>query len=249
MNRFALLTAGLSVAALLAGCGGTTLNSNVARIRAFNGATGTTAAATIYINDGSANGDQNYGQVSQYLYVNSGTSSFGWSDNESSGGLTSAFSSTLNSGDAYSTILLGRADLQLGTSSPFLDITEDDQTAPPSGDSRIRIIPDAPDAGSVDVYINGSLQQAAFAYPGTTITGIPSGITLTAEPFSLQQFTYFNVRSGNVSVEFKEAGTSTVVAGPTNLNVSEGSRYSIFLMEPTVPPTVTYSIQQISDAL
>jgi hypothetical protein len=249
MNRLLIIIAGLTITLLMAGCGGTSLNSNVARIRAIDVATGTTAAATIYINNGSANGDQTFGQASQYLYVTSGASDFSWAVNLSTGGLTSTFATNLNSGTSYSAILFGRADLQTGNSSPFLDITEDDQTAPPNGDSRIRIIPDAPDANAVDVYINGSLEQATFPYPGTTLTGIPKGLSLTADPFSLQQFTYFNVPSGNVSVEFKEAGTNTVVAGPTNFSVSGGQRYSFFLLEPVTTPTPTYSISQFSDNL
>jgi hypothetical protein len=175
MNRFLCIVAGLSATALfLAGCGGSSLSSNVARIRAYNGVTATTAQAAIYINSGSANGLQNYQQITSYLYVNSGTSNFGWSVNNLNGGLNAPFPISLNPGGVYSAFLLGRGDQQFSTSSPVLDISVDDQTAPPSGEARIRLVHDAPDAGAVDVYVNGTLQQSDYAYPGTTITGVTS---------------------------------------------------------------------------
>jgi hypothetical protein len=247
MNRFLVLAAGLSAAALIAGCSGTSLNSNVSRIRAVDEATGTTDQATIYINDGSANGSQSYGQASSYLYVNSGASNFGWAINLSAGGLTTAFPAQLAAGDAYSAILLGNASLTAGYQSPFLDITLDDLSAPPSGDSRVRFIHDAPDAGPIDLYVNGALEQANYPYPGTTVVGLPAGASFTAFPFSTQQFSYVNVPAGTISVEFKEAGTSTVLAGPTSFAIKGGDRYSFFLAEPTIAPTIAYSIQQVSD--
>jgi hypothetical protein len=250
MNRILCTVAGLSAAALLlAGCGGTSLNSNVSRIRAYDGATGTTSTATIYINNGSANGSQNYAAVSSYLYVTSGSSNFAWAVNNLTGGSVTPFAANLNQGSVYSAILLGRADVEFGSSSPILDITLDDQTSPPSGDSRIRLIHDAPDAGPVDVYINGTLQQSAYAYPGTTITGLTASQIALGTPFSLQTFAYSNVTSGSIKIQVNEAGTSTVIAGPTSFSVNSGSKYTFFLNEPTVTPAPTYTLSQITDSL
>jgi hypothetical protein len=252
MNRFLCMVAGLSAAALLiAGCGGTSLSSNVARIRAYDGATGTTSTATIYINNGSANGSQNYGQVSSYLYVNSGTSTFAWAVNNLTGGSVTPFPATLNPGSVYSAILLGNASTgnSFGPSSPILDVTVDDQTSPPSGQSRIRIIHDAPDAGSIDVYINGSIQQSSYAYPGSTITGLTPAEIALGTPFSLQNFNYSNAPAGTVKIQINEAGTNTVIAGPTSFPITGGGKYTFFLNEPTVSPSATYSFQQITDSL
>jgi hypothetical protein len=250
MNRIVCMVAGLSAAVLLiSGCGGTSLSSNVSRIRAYDGATATSSTATVYINSGSANGSQNYSQVSNYLYVKSGTSNFSWSVNNLSGGVTNSFAANLNSGAVYSAILLGRADEQFGTGAPILDITVDDQTSPPSGDSRIRLIHDAPDANAVDVYVNGTLQQSSYAYPGTTITGLTSAQIALGTPFSLQTFGYTNLPAGSVKIQVNEAGTNTIIAGPTSFSISGGSRYTFFLLEPTVTPSPTYSLQQISDGL
>ncbi len=248
MNRILGTAAGLSVAALfISGCGGSSLSPNVSRIRAYDGATGTTAQAAIYINNGSANGDQNYEQVTPYLYVNSGASTFAWAVNGLTGGATTPFPANLNAGTAYSAILLGRADEQFGTSSPILDITADDQTAPPSGDSRYRLIHDAPDAGAVDVYINGQKEKSGYAYPGTTVVGVSQVQLGEGTPFTLQQFGYSNVAAGSVKVQVNEAGTNTIVAGPTNFSVTAGSRYTFLLLEPTTTPTPTYTLQQIGD--
>jgi len=271
MNRFLCMVAGLSAAALLiAGCGGTSLSSNVSRIRAYNGANGTSATATIYINNGSANGDQNYEQVTQYLYVNSGTSTFAWSVNGLTGGSTTPFSANLNSGGVYSTLLLGNATETLTTSSPFLDITADDQTSPPAGQSRIRLIHDAPDAGTIDVYINGVLYdntiynannavytppslssgQIPYEYPGTTLTGLTSSELSLGTPFSLENFGYYNVPAGTVTIKVTEAGNpSAVILPTTSYSVSSGNRYTFFLLEPTTTSPYAYTIQEIGDSL
>jgi hypothetical protein len=249
MNRFLCMVAG-TLAVFIAGCSGSSSSSSsVARIRAYDGATQATGAATIYINSGSANGDQNYEGVSQYLYVNSGTSTFAWAVNTLTGGLVTSFPVVLNSGSVYSAILLGNADDQFGSASPILDVTVDDQTAPPSGDANIRIIHDAPDAGPINVYINGNEEQANYAYPGTTITGLTAAQQEAGTPFSLQNFPYTGVAGGSVTIKIVDAGTSATIAGPTTFTVTAGSRYTFFVLEPTVNPAPTYTLQQITDAL
>ena len=157
----------------------------------------------------------------------------------------------LNNNSFYTAYLIGLAalpDVSLGKPDPRLlqtVVTGDKGAAagytaaapysdPPSGQSNVRILNGAPDAGPVDVLIGGKPVFTAVAYPA-----FPKRVALTdtTAPAVTPVTLYQAVPSGTLSVQVNVAGTATVLVPATSVPVSGGKSYTIVVTEPTVTPT------------
>ena len=72
----------------LAGCSGSSINGNTARLRALN-AIPNGGQATVFVNNGSTNGTQAFLQSTPYLFLNTGLSTFAFSLTIAASGVTS----------------------------------------------------------------------------------------------------------------------------------------------------------------
>ena len=249
---WALLGAGVAAGALLsAGCGSTGTDPT-ARIRAvdLSGNAGTTG---VLVNGSANGGDLNFGNSSPYNYVGQGLSTFSFTTSVAvPTGVTYPPSPTLqlNNNSYYTAYLIGRVDVvNVGnkTDPRFVQtiVTGDKGAAanydvgtayadPPSGQANLRLLNGAPDAGAVDVLINGQKAFSSVSYPAfpiVTVVGTTSGNAAT--PATVYQA----FAAGTVSVQVNAAGTATVLVPPTNLSVSGGNAYTIVVTEPATTPT------------
>jgi len=143
------------------------------------------------------------------------------------------YSTSVNSGEFYTAIVLGRADVAASDSRyPKLEIAGDDQTSPASADCRYRVVQAAPDApGSVEVTVTyGSTTYPSSPLPYGTIS------------------TYSELPAGNASVTATVNG-STVLVPATTISTVAGARYTIYVTEATVSPVPTYTIQVAEDSI
>ncbi len=219
MCRVAFLAGLATVGLAVAGCGGSTGNGNSARIRAIdlspNG-----GSATVFINSGAANGTQNFEQNSSYLYLQGGTSSITFDLSSNLDLSTPTLTRALANGDAYTVVVIGRADAEATTapSYPNIIFMLDQAPAPPAGDAEVRIINAGPDAGAVNV-TSGS----------TAIDpGLPYGV---AEP-------YMALPAGSSTIKTTDVSTGITLVNKT-VSFSAGQTYTLYIVEPTLAPTTT----------
>ncbi len=255
-------TAAMLGAVLSAGCGSTS-TTQTARVRVVNLATNA-ATADVLVNGGAEGGDLTIGEPTAYEYIGQGVSTFGFTTTAT---LPTAFvqppSSTLqlNNGSFYTAYLIGRSDVPsvAGRPSPrFLQtvVTGDKGAAaaytagtaylaPPSGQANVRILNGAPDAGPVDVLVNGKPAFTAVAYPPLPIVATGSIAGTTTAPAVTPVTPYAALPAGTLSVQINAAGTATVLVPATNVSVSAGNAYTLVVTEPTTTPT--YRLQTFSD--
>ena len=220
----------------LTGCGGSS-SSNTAHIRSVDAATNA-GTANIVINGGSSTADQTYFSVGGYEYIQGGkSSSFTFTTSVSliNNAILPSNSYNLSDGTYYSAYLIGRSDVPVASTSDTTIVTDprflqvivaSDSHDTPSGQVSVRVVHAAPDAGNVDVYINGI----------KTLTSVPYA---TISSFS-------NVASGTVTVQVNKTGTSTALIGPkTFSSVPSGHALTLLATEPSTTPT--YDIQSILD--
>lgn len=247
-HRAGLFCAGSAAALLaLAGCGGVGDTSST-RIRAVDAATNA-GTANLLVNSSASYGDQTNFSASSYYYLSSGTSSFsGLANTQSSTPQTATVSGhNLATNQYYTAFLVGRADVA-ATDKRFLQVhvTSDQKPSSiPSGQAAIRVVDAAPDAGDVDVLVNGAIPDSALkalSFSGPT------------EPFLLAP--YIPVKAGTLNIAVNATGTSTAIVPATNVAVSAGKSYTFIIDEPiggvaataTEPATQsTYSLQTISE--
>jgi len=130
---------------------------------------------------------------------------------------TKIFSSTvtLNANTYYTLILANK------TTSPEVLLLTDTLTQPAAGNANIRFINLSPDAGNVDLVLQGSVTLVANkAYKGVS------------------PFTGTAART-NVTLEVHKAGTSTVLASIPNVFLNSGSDYTIYLQGLATPTGTT----------
>ena len=222
-----LLGAGIIFAALgSVGCGSSGSSDPTARMRGVDlspnaGTTGVLA------NSYALGGDLDFGQGSPYLYAGQGVATFGFTSSTSiPSGVTITYPASatlqLNNNSFYTAYLIGLAavpDISLGKPDPRLlqtVVTGDKGAAagytaavpysdPPSGQANLRILNGAPDAGPVDVLINGKTAFTAVAYPA-----FPTRVaaTDTTAPAVTPVTLYQAVPSGTLSVQVNATGTS-----------------------------------------
>lgn len=259
----ALLGAGVVLTALGGvGCGSTS-SDPTAQIRGVD-LSPNAGTAGVLANRYALGGDLNYGQSSSYLHTSQGVATFGFTTSTATPSgvlITYPPSSTLqvNTNSFYTAYLIGRAalpDISLGKPDPRLlqTVVTGNQgaaagytaaapyTDPPAGQANVRILNGAPDAGAVDVLINGKPVFTTVAYPA-----FPKRVALTdstasaVTPVTLYQA----VPSGTLSVQVNAAGTATVLVPATTISASEGKAYTVVVTEPTVTPT--YGLYTASD--
>lgn len=217
------IAAGLAV--LTAGCGGSTNNSNFSNLRVFdacpNGGTGTVTTTSGPISAAA------FVVPSTYAIAPSGTSAVTFTLSGEPAQTYPGYSFSLNTSSFYTTFIMGRADItnSLDPRFPKLVIGGDDQTSPASNDCRLRFVDAAPDAGIVDVYINGILKVANMPYSNLSA--------------------YLEQSSGAETVQVNIAGTATALVPSTPFTTVSGLRYTVVITEPTIAPT--YSTQILSD--
>ena len=250
LGAFAL-TAMAAMAA--AGCGSSS-NTDTAHIRSVDVAVNA-GNASVTVNGGAVNGNQTFGQMTGYDFVGQGLSTFGFTtDAKLMANITLPVSPTLtlNTGSYYTTYLIGRSDVAGRASPSFLQavVTGDRgaaaefsspalYVAPPSGQAYIRILNAAPDAGAIDVLIDGKPAFPAVAYP--ILPTKVSGTASAANPVTV----YEAFSASSLTVQVNAAGTATVLVPATSLSVSSGNAYTLAVTEPTIKPT--YGVQIVSD--
>jgi hypothetical protein len=89
-------------------------------------------------------------------------------------------------------------------------VFQDDIAPPAAGQARIRVISGSPDAGAIDVVAGGTVVVSNLAFPNASaFVDVPAGT--------------------QVPVTINATGTTTVLAGPTNLDLVAGRIYTIFV--------------------
>lgn len=233
----------------LTGCGGVG-NTVSARLRAVDAATnaGTT---NLLVNSSGSYGDQTYFNASQYFYISTGSSAFSaLANTQTSTAETAATSNhNLSKDQFYTAYLVGRPDVAPGTGTDThylqVHVTQDNKPSIGAGQAAIRVLDAAPDAGAVDVLVNGAAPAPSF----TDLTFMNPGDTFVTAPYTL-------VSAGTLSVTVNVTGTSTAVIPATNISVQAGKAYTILVTEPTggtaatattVATPSTYALQTTSE--
>jgi len=254
----------MMLAALLsAGCGSSG-SDPTARLRGVD-LSPNAGTAGVLGNSYALGGDLSFGQGSgSYLFAGQGISTFGFTTSIGTpSGATTTYPVSptlqLNNNSFYTAYLIGLAalpDVKPGKPDPRLlqtvvtgdrgaaagYVTSSPYSDPPSGQSNVRILNAAPDAGPVDVLINGKpvfINVAYPAFPTRVATTDTTGAAVT--PVTLYQA----VPSGTLSVQVNATGTATVLVPATNVSASGGKAYTIVVTEPTTTPT--YGLYTSSD--
>ena len=249
-----LLGVGVMLTALgSVGCGSSG-SDPTARLRGID-LSPNAGTAGVLANSYALGGDLNFGQGSSYLYAGQGVSTFGFTTSTSvPSGVTITYPASptlqLNNNLFYTAYLIGLAavpDASLGKPDPRLIqtvVTGDRGAAagytaaapysdPPSGQANVRILNGAPDAGTVDVLINGKAAFTGVSYPA-----FPTRVatTDTTAPATTPVTLYQAVPSGTLSVQVNATGTLKALVPATNVSVSSGQAYTIVVTEPTTTP-------------
>lgn len=255
-------------ATALAGCSGVGVGTtDSARIRVVDAATNA-ATVNMLVNSSSGYGDLinppagEIGNVSPYLYAGTGKSTFSYistavpgtqpTTTTSTSGVTTTTSTAISntaalvSGKFYSAFLIGRADAA-ATDPLFLHIVlTDDTRTTPADQASLRIIDAAPDAGAVDIRVNGAAPNASF-----------SNLTYQMAQNAFFSAPYVTVPAGTLTVTVNRAGTQTDLSTTTSTSITTvaGHGYTLILTEPTAPAATsvapitspTYGLQLIPD--
>ena len=122
---------------------------------------------------------------------------------------------TLNANTYYTVILANKP------ASPEVLLLTDTLTQPTAGNANIRFINLSPDAGNVDLVLQGSVTLVA----NKAYKGISSFASTAART--------------NITLEVHKAGTSTILASIPNVYLYSGSVYTIYLQGLATPVGTT----------
>ncbi|WP_109478720.1 DUF4397 domain-containing protein [Paraburkholderia sp. C35] len=190
-----LLMVLLLLAAALASCGGD--DHAPTRLRVLH-ASPDAPNVDVYVDDAKVLSNVPYPTLSSYLVVAPGTHNV----KVNAAGTTTTVinvSPNLANSTAYTAIAANFvANIQLL-------LAVDDTSAPPAGQGRVRVIHAAPDAGPVDILVNG--QKVLSNVPFATISS------------------YLALPAGTYNVQVNVAGT-TITAIQANLTLAAGTNYS-----------------------
>ncbi|WP_322029467.1 DUF4397 domain-containing protein [Paraburkholderia sp. J76] len=199
MSKILAVICALLATILLASCGGGGDDDNTpgARLRVLH-ASPDAPAVDVYVDGTKVLSDVTYPTVSSYLNVRAGSHVI---KVNAAGTSTTVINvnPSLAAGGAYTAIaanFLANIQALLAT---------DETTAPPAGQARVRVIHAAPDAGPVDVLVNGQ----------AVLTNVPFGAISN----------YLTLPAGTYDVKVNAAGTSTTAIEAT-LTVAAGTNYS-----------------------
>ena len=229
-RRSAAAIAGTALSvALLSGCGGGGGgNSTNAQIRAIDvSANGGTTSVSV--NGSQIGGNQGYSGVTSYQGFGGGPASVTFSLSANSGTTYPALSQNFLVSNYYSLVLMGRSDVTTPTDPryPTVIAIQDVFSSPATSQAAVRLVYAAPDAGPVDVLMNGAVVASGAAYKSVSAL--------------------FSQTSGNVTIQVNQTGTGTVLVPSQTLGLSSGQVYTLFVVEPVVSATPGYSIQQIDN--
>lgn len=241
-RRFFLLGV-MALATALTGCGGSSGGGNsqsVSHVRGYNAVPDSTTAiikvgsntlpGSVTSSNGTVTTGQGFLQASSYTSQPISTASVTFTLTSNSAVSYPAVSQALAGGTYYSAFVFGRAGITSAADPryPQIQVSVDDRTAPPVGDARLRLVHAAPDAGNVDVVLDGQTVASNIAYKSVG--------------------DYLNVVAGDRTIQINKAGTSTALVPATTVTVSAGQLYSILVVEPFLIPSPTFSLQPQSDA-
>lgn len=184
---------------LATGCG-----SSSARVRILN-ATPIQSSIDMLVDGKDIASSIPYGAASGYLNVSSGSRHLQIEAN----GSTPFVDQNTNISSGYSTIL--------DTASAATVLT-DDNSAPASGDVKIRVINASPNLGAADVYIVTS---------GTGLSGTPTFSSLGVYSAS----GYDAVSAGSFEVYFTSPGTTNAILSTTGLSFSSGQVRTVVVLD------------------
>lgn len=179
-------------AVFLTGCG-----SSSARFRYVQASTGTPSAVDVQVDGKNVLTDIGYGLPGSYQKVTSGSRTIGIFQTGTTTNPYFSGSVSLGSGD---TTLISENVFSSFTLAPYTD----DNSAPASGNVKLRFINAGPSVGSVDIYVVAT---------GTGIGGLSPQLSLTYPNAS----GYVSIAAGSYDVVMTQAGTQNIVSG---LNVS-----------------------------
>ena len=245
----ALLSA--ATVALVSGCSGSQTPKANAQIRAIDAATNG-QTTTVIINQSEAFGEQQISSpVSGYLYVQTNTpstfsytsgtpkaSDLTYTSDLPTGVVAPVTTQTLTTGALYTEYLVGRPDQVVASgaqpaSAMQVLVYPDVARSASTGHTTVRVLDAAPNAGNVDVLINGA--RVATNVPFASLSSIVAA------------------NSGSVTVQVNATGTSTVLVPSTPLTFADTAVETIIVTEPTAPTAasattaLTYGVKQIED--
>ncbi len=217
---------------LLAGCGGGGSNNgtsnSTARIRAVN-AVANSGLGTISVGGAPVGSGQNYFSASTYQALGNGAAPITFSLSANPGTAYPASTQTFAVGSYYSLILVGRSDITSVSDPryPTVLFTPDSFPAAQTSGVNIRVVQAAPDAGSVDVLLSGSVAAGGTAYKSVT--------------------SYLSTSTSLVPIQINQSGTNTVLVPSQTLSLLAGHVYTVYVLESTVLPSPVYSILATDD--
>ncbi|NYI02076.1 DUF4397 domain-containing protein [Cupriavidus plantarum] len=185
-------------AVVLSACGGDDDGPSNARLRVLH-ASPDAPNVDVFVDGSKVLADVPYPAVSNYLNVPAGSHRITVNAAGTSKTVIDV-SPTLNGGATYTAIAANFV------ASIQLLLATDRTTPPPAGQASVRVVHAAPDAGAVDVLVNG--QKVLANVPFAAISD------------------YLNLSAGSYLVQVNLAGTSTT-AIQANLTINAGTNYSV----------------------
>lgn len=224
---FVLIACSAVSGAVLSGCGGGGGGgSSTTQIRAIN-ASANGGVATVSVSGTQIGGGLTYFATTPYQSQNSGPSSVTFS--LSAAGTTyPALAQDFSAYGYYSLVLVGRSDVTATDPRyPSIIVVPDTFNSPSTNQAAVRLVLAAPDAGPVDVLVNGSAVASGAAYKSVS--------------------SLFTVLSGNVTVQVSQSGSGTALVQTQTLSLTAGHVYTLFVVEPIISATPAYSLQEIDN--
>jgi hypothetical protein len=221
-----------AIALVTQGCGGGSSDSNT-HCRFVNTVYNTQASVTVAGQPLNINSQTNlpFGGATFYNNVPNGTDTIAFNLTNWSGPLPFAsLSEGLNTGIYYTDFVMGRQDITDPTNPrfPVQIFATDDRTTPGTGNARMRIVDAAPDAGTIDVRVNGNPIVAAIGYQYISGMG--------------------EFGAGTESIVIDKTGTTTPILSQA-ITLNAGEFYTLIILETTPTTTPGYSILVTNDSI
>jgi hypothetical protein len=203
---FALL---ISLLFITSGCG-----HSQARLRVVN-ALLNSSSLDIVVNSKTLASNIAYSTASKYVFVNAGSSSV---QINLAGTSTNVLSSTpaLATRTDTTVIVAGRSNANVNSL-----VLLDDNSMPPVGEMKLRIVNAAPDLGTVDVYVTSA---------NTDITAL--GPTIAALGYGTAS-TYIVLGGGSYQIQMTATGTKSVLVNTGTITLNNGDVNTAVALNPT----------------
>lgn len=116
----------------------------------------------------------------------------------------------------------------------MLKTLTDDNTAPQSGDYKLRVMDTSTSAGAVDVYI-------------TAVGGTPGGTPVVGNINFQQVTSYLQLPPGTLEVQVTRAGNPSAVLATKAFSPASGKGYSLFFLDPPIAGGSNYGVLIVND--